>query len=201
MIPRLLAIFCNLFFYGEELLAPRPTTKLEDHPLSAVRNCLFNIFAATLRISRPFLHPQPEDAPCRADMDPLITERCNSTLSLTLALDEGGWSTSRPRPGTTGKQTRYPLYRRLGGPQGRSAQVQKTSPPLRFDPRTVQPVPSRCSDSEVPGQVKATLPERELDRRWALLQKYARVSALSLLDASPVNTKAFWRHIVIPSPA
>ena len=35
-------------FYGEELLAPRPTPKLEDHPLSAVRDCLFNIFAAIL---------------------------------------------------------------------------------------------------------------------------------------------------------
>jgi hypothetical protein len=28
--------------YGEELLAPRPPPKLEDHPLSAVRDCLFN---------------------------------------------------------------------------------------------------------------------------------------------------------------
>ena len=37
-------------FYGEELLAPRPTPKLEDHPLSAARDCLFNIFAATLHI-------------------------------------------------------------------------------------------------------------------------------------------------------
>jgi hypothetical protein len=35
-------------FYGEELSAPRPTPKLEDHPLSAVRDCLFDIFAATL---------------------------------------------------------------------------------------------------------------------------------------------------------
>jgi hypothetical protein len=34
-------------FYGE-LLAPRPTPKLEDHPLSDARSCLFNIFAATL---------------------------------------------------------------------------------------------------------------------------------------------------------
>jgi hypothetical protein len=33
-------------FHGEELLAPRPTLKLEDHPLSAVRYYLFNIFAA-----------------------------------------------------------------------------------------------------------------------------------------------------------
>ena len=37
-------------FYGEELLAPRPTSKLEDHPLSAAHNCLFNIFAVPLHI-------------------------------------------------------------------------------------------------------------------------------------------------------
>ena len=28
----------------------RPNPKLEDHPLSAVRDCLFNIFAAALHI-------------------------------------------------------------------------------------------------------------------------------------------------------
>jgi hypothetical protein len=32
------------------LLAPRPTPKLEDHPSSAVRDSLFNLFAATLLI-------------------------------------------------------------------------------------------------------------------------------------------------------
>jgi len=35
------------------------------------------------------------------------------------------------------------LYRRMGGPQGRSEQMQKVSPPPEFDPRTVQPVASR----------------------------------------------------------
>jgi hypothetical protein len=51
--PRLPMNFHNkLFFYGEELLAPRPTPNLEDHPLSAVRNWLFNIFEATLNIWR-----------------------------------------------------------------------------------------------------------------------------------------------------
>jgi len=35
-------------FHGEALLGPRPTPKLEDHPSSAVRDCLFNISAATL---------------------------------------------------------------------------------------------------------------------------------------------------------
>jgi len=34
------------------LLAPRPTPKLEDHPLSAVRDYLFNTFAATFNIWR-----------------------------------------------------------------------------------------------------------------------------------------------------
>jgi hypothetical protein len=42
--------------------------------------------------------------------------------------------------------TRYPLYRRLGGPQGRSEQVRKISPPPGFDPRTVQPVTSHYTD-------------------------------------------------------
>jgi hypothetical protein len=68
-------VFRNMvIFYGEELLAPRPTSKLEDHPLSAVRDCLLNVFAATLHIRGPFLHPQPEDAPCRGDRGPLIID-------------------------------------------------------------------------------------------------------------------------------
>ena len=37
-------------FHGEALLAPRSTPKLEDHPSSAVRDCLFNLFAATFHI-------------------------------------------------------------------------------------------------------------------------------------------------------
>jgi hypothetical protein len=62
-----------LIFYGKKFSAPRPTPKLENRPLSAVRDCLFNIFAVTLHIRRPLLHPQPEDVPCRGDKDPLIT--------------------------------------------------------------------------------------------------------------------------------
>jgi hypothetical protein len=38
------------------------------------------------------------------------------------------------------------LYRRLGGPQGRSGQVRKISHPPGFDPRTVQPVASSYTD-------------------------------------------------------
>jgi hypothetical protein len=50
-IPRPCVTFRNkLSFYGEGLLAPRPTPNLEDRPLSAVHNILFNISAATLHI-------------------------------------------------------------------------------------------------------------------------------------------------------
>ena len=37
-------------------------------------------------------------------------------------------------------KTRYQLYRRLSGTQGRSGKVRKISPPPGLDPRTVQPV-------------------------------------------------------------
>jgi hypothetical protein len=73
-------------------------------------------------------------------------KRYSSTLSLTSALGEGGWSTPRPGRFTSGKVTRYPLYRKLGGPQGRSGRLRKISPPPGFDPRTVQPVASSYTD-------------------------------------------------------
>ena len=69
----------------------------------------------------------------------------SSTLSLTSALDgvDGQRHVLADLP--PGK-TRYPLYRRLGGPQGRSRLVRKIWPPQGFDPRTVQPVASRYTD-------------------------------------------------------
>ena len=51
-----------------------------------------------------------------------------STLSLTSALDGVGGQRHAPAALPPGK-TRYPLYRRLGGPQGRSGRVRKISPP------------------------------------------------------------------------
>jgi hypothetical protein len=38
------------------------------------------------------------------------------------------------------RNTQYPLYRRLGGPQGGSGRVRKISPPPGFHPRVVQPL-------------------------------------------------------------
>ena len=57
-----------------------------------------------------------------------------------------GGSTPRAGPFTLRKETRYPLYRRPGGPHGRSGRVRKITPLPGFDPRTVQPVASRYTD-------------------------------------------------------
>jgi hypothetical protein len=46
-------------------------------------------------------------------------------------------------------KTRYQLYRRLGGLQGRSGRVREILPPTGLDPRTVQPVASRYTDCAV----------------------------------------------------
>ena len=50
-------------------------------------------------------------------------------------------------------KTRYPLYRRLDGPQSRSGRVRKISLPLGFDPGTVQSVASSYIDCAIPTQL------------------------------------------------
>ena len=47
-------------------------------------------------------------------------------------------------------ETRYPLRRRLGGPQGRNGRVWKISPSPGFDPQTIQPVARRYTDYASP---------------------------------------------------
>ena len=69
----------------------------------------------------------------------------DSTFSLTPALDGVDGQRHAPAALPQGK-IRYALYRRLGGPQGRSGRVRKISPPPQFDPLTVQPVASRYTD-------------------------------------------------------
>jgi hypothetical protein len=44
------------------------------------------------------------------------------------------------------RKTRYPLYRKLGGPQGRSGRVRKISLAPGFDLRAVRPVENRYTD-------------------------------------------------------
>ena len=79
-------------------------------------------------------------------------------------------------------KTQYQLYRRLGGPQGRSGRV-RISPPLVFDPRTVQPVASHytaCVNPSLLGRVYICL-------LWALWAEEVEASAMgrSLVRRNP----------------
>jgi hypothetical protein len=58
-------------------------------------------------------------------------------------------SASRPGRSLPPGKTRYPLYRRLGGPQGRSGTGAEYLAPPEFDPRNVQPVASRYIDCAI----------------------------------------------------
>jgi hypothetical protein len=61
-----------------------------------------------------------------------------------------GWLfNATPWPLPLGGKTRYPLYRKLGGPQNRYGRVRKISPSPGFDPRTAHPVASRCTDCAI----------------------------------------------------
>ena len=81
----------------------------------------------------------------------------SSTLSLTSGMDAMGGQRHAPAVLTPG-DTRYPLHRRLGGPQGQSRRVRNISPSPGFDPRTVKPVAIRYADYAILALVKmATL--------------------------------------------
>ena len=58
-------LFCDMVsFYDEEKLAAHPTCMLEDRPLSAIRDCLFNIFRGTFNIGGHFSIGDPGDVSC-----------------------------------------------------------------------------------------------------------------------------------------
>jgi hypothetical protein len=71
---------------------------------------------------------------------------------LTSVLDRSEWPTSRPGRFTAWKKPRYPLNGRLSGSQSGSGWLWRRKdllPLLHFEPRTVQPVVSRYTDSAI----------------------------------------------------
>ena len=103
----------------------------------------------------------------------------SSTLSLTSALGGGGWLTPLPSRFTPRKKTRYPLYRKLGGPQGRFERVRKISSPPEFDLRTVQPAASRYTDRAIPAPATPRIGPRNDIWRYTL-KNYAKWCSLKM---------------------
>ena len=64
---------------------------------------------------------------------------------MTAALEGGEWSAARPGRTLLPGKSRYPFYRRLCGPQGRSGRPENLGP-TGIRSRTVQPVASHYTD-------------------------------------------------------
>jgi len=69
---------------------------------------------------------------------------------MTAALEGGEWPAARPGRTLPPWKTRYPFYRRLGGPQGRSGRAENLVP-AGIPSRTVQPRSSVAIPTELPG--------------------------------------------------
>ena len=90
---------------------------------------------------------------------------------MTTALEGGEWSAARPLRTLPPGKTRYPFYRSLGGPQGRSGRAENFVPTW-IRSRTVQPVVRRYIDRDtrptnIPAYILIKLPQSwPLDWRW-----------------------------------
>ena len=104
-------------------------------------------------------------------------------------------------------KTRYPLYKRLGRPQGRSGRLRKISPPPGFDPRAVQPVASCYTDWTIPAHenniyhykmvhispINSNRRMQSIERKAALLFTWKGWKTLQFIKASIIFiTKDNW---------
>jgi hypothetical protein len=116
---------------------------------------------------------------------------------MTTALEGGEESASRSVRSLPPGKTRYPLYRRLGRPQGRSGQVRKISPPLVFVPRTVQPVASHYTDWATRPTLSSVKVHPISTKMYVLVKDPVR-TAQKTLSASVIKTSQLmlYREII-----
>jgi hypothetical protein len=89
--------------------------------------------------------------------------------------------------------TRYPLYRRLGRPQGRSGRVMKISPPPGFDPRTVQLVASHYTDWAIADHHSVpVLYKRYVTVLWIVCDH--EVTAVNTWQSEPTQCACVMQH-------
>ena len=99
---------------------------------------------------------------------------------MTAALEGGEWSAARPGRTLPPGKNRYPFYRRLGGPQGRSGRAENLVP-TGIRSRTVQPVVSRCTD-------------------WATRPTHCKYKPSKHHKLESYGRKDYWRETLPHSP-
>jgi hypothetical protein len=98
-----------------------------------------------------------------------------------------------PPPPTPRKETRFTLYTKLDGLQGRSSRVRKISPSPEFDPCTFKPAPSRCTDLVVLGSTQP-LTERKKYQESSLGGEGGRCAGLTILPTTRVECLKIPQH-------
>jgi hypothetical protein len=103
---------------------------------------------------------------------PIVAQKVGRGIaysSKTAALEGGEGSASCPGCTLPRGKTQYPLYTRLGGPQGRSGWAENLALP-GFDPRTIQPVVSRYTDwATRPTHIRCTIAKRTTTRYFEII--------------------------------
>jgi len=113
---------------------------------------------------------------------------------MTAGLEEGEWSAAHPGRTLHPGKNRYPFYRRLGGPQGRSGRAENLVP-TGTGPGTVQPVVIRYTDWATRSTNSwYTYPKSSLSYHCSLLRNCQRLlpSDYLLLIAPVAYLFFFW---------
>ena len=73
-------VFLNrIFFLQGGVVSSSPNPQAGGPPLVGCPRLLIQLIRSYPPYRRPFLYPQPEDAPCRDDRDPLHSGLCNNS--------------------------------------------------------------------------------------------------------------------------
>jgi hypothetical protein len=117
----------------------QPYHHQEVHPkLKTINSKMDDISELYSCRSIPQLKPFCKVHPVTGHEGPEVEYRCNSTLSLTSALDEGGWSTPRPGRFTPGKDP-VPIVQEAGWATGPVWTGAENLDPLDRPPRSESP--------------------------------------------------------------
>jgi hypothetical protein len=115
---------------------------------------------------------------------------------MTATLEEDEWSAARPGRTLPPGKTRYPYYRRLGGPQGRFGRAENLVL-TGIRSRTVQPIVSRYTDWAT-GPTFELLPTKYL---WQshISSRLSNLSAKNITVKVPQIQQIFRRSSLVPS--
>ena len=74
--------FVTIFFSREGVVSASPNSQAGGLPLVGCPRLLIQFIRSYPPYRRPFLHPQPEDAPCRGDRDPQTWRHKQHTINI-----------------------------------------------------------------------------------------------------------------------